>query len=260
MLLPQLAARIGLNEAIVLQQIHFWVKNAERRRDQRHLHDGHWWVWNNYDEWQRDNFPFWHVGTIRRTMYSLTRPAEGPPLVICAQPRGQDRTIWYRVNYDHPALCPSAQVAHIQVEVACAQDEHLQPRDLSSCNRAIRADASSYTETPTDIPPSPPEGGTNGSAKDNGNGTPHPTRSEVRVSVANGHKPRRRQGRDLDEDERGRLPETWPPDPRRQAELEALADLDGTPKQPAPARPLDPTFRQDWRQRLGVPGGKGEAP
>lgn len=51
LLFPSLAQLIGLNEAIVLQQVHFWMcVNWENEKDksgyQTHLHDGRWWVYN----------------------------------------------------------------------------------------------------------------------------------------------------------------------------------------------------------------------
>ena len=50
--LPSLAKEIGLNEAIMLQQIHFWISKR------KHLKGGKHWVYNTYDGWA-DQFPFW---------------------------------------------------------------------------------------------------------------------------------------------------------------------------------------------------------
>ena len=71
-ILPKLAVLIGLNEAIVLQQIHYWLR--EKRDDpERYAASfalGEWWVYNTLDAWQKQ-FPFWSVMTIRRTLESL---------------------------------------------------------------------------------------------------------------------------------------------------------------------------------------------
>lgn len=58
---PILARNIGLNEAIVLQQMHYWL----------HLNnDNQQGVCSTYEQWQKQ-FPFWSIDTIRRTLVSL---------------------------------------------------------------------------------------------------------------------------------------------------------------------------------------------
>ncbi len=64
--LPSLAARVGLNEAIVLQQLHYWLGKSKNVRDDRR------WVYNSIEDW-REQFPFWSGSTIRRTFTSLAR-------------------------------------------------------------------------------------------------------------------------------------------------------------------------------------------
>lgn len=58
--LPSLAVKIGLNEAIALQQVYF------RTRDKK---GG--WCYDSYEAWQKEHFPFWSVMTIRRVFKSL---------------------------------------------------------------------------------------------------------------------------------------------------------------------------------------------
>ena len=92
--LPQLACAVGLNEAIVLQQLHYWLVEGGTE------YEGRRWVYNSYEQWQVDNFPFWSVPTIRRIFASLER--EG--LVnsrIEYDPRFQgSRRKWYTIDYD----------------------------------------------------------------------------------------------------------------------------------------------------------------
>ncbi len=61
-ILPQLALAIGLNESIVVQQLHYWLEKSEN------VHDGYKWVYNTYADWQQQ-FPFWSESTIRRIDY-----------------------------------------------------------------------------------------------------------------------------------------------------------------------------------------------
>ena len=57
--LPKLAVAIGLNEAIFLQQVHYWLQ-----KNTKHVRNGKIWCYNAYKDWKRDNFPFWSESTI----------------------------------------------------------------------------------------------------------------------------------------------------------------------------------------------------
>ena len=50
--LPSLAKKIGLNEAIVLQQLHYWLDPKRNKNLHENLH----WVYNTYEQWQKQ-FP-----------------------------------------------------------------------------------------------------------------------------------------------------------------------------------------------------------
>lgn len=63
--LPGLAAKIGLNEAILLQQLH-WKSRADRAEVQ----DGRRWVRTTVDALQLE-FPFWSKSTVERTLKAL---------------------------------------------------------------------------------------------------------------------------------------------------------------------------------------------
>jgi hypothetical protein len=95
LVLPRLAAEIGLNEAIALNQLHFWTTRRKGRSD-----DG--WIYNTLASW-REQFPFWSEDTIKRTWASLRKLG----LVEVQQRRGSDRTNSYRVVYD---AIPSVQM------------------------------------------------------------------------------------------------------------------------------------------------------
>lgn len=65
MVLPSLAKAVGLNEAIMLQQVHYWLKHAKTK------HDGKVWFYKTFEEWQEQDFSFWSVRTIKRIAMSL---------------------------------------------------------------------------------------------------------------------------------------------------------------------------------------------
>ena len=95
---PKLAKLIGLNEAIVLQQIHYWLMNVEEKKAKDHYRDGKWWVYNTVSEW-REQFSWWSEKTISRTLTSLKNMG-----IIIATDQynkfGFDRTLWYTIDYN----------------------------------------------------------------------------------------------------------------------------------------------------------------
>ena|GEM_PF-987094 len=94
-IIPELAAKIGLNGAIVVQQIHYWVE-INRKADKNHF-DGHYWTYNTFEGWA-EQFPFWSIKTIKRTMADL----ENSGLVATGNfnKLKMDHTKWYRLRYD----------------------------------------------------------------------------------------------------------------------------------------------------------------
>lgn len=99
--LPKLATKIGLNEAIVLQQVHYWIEIERKTKDaevmQKHFHNGRWYVYNTYEQWH-EQFPFWSISTLKRIISSL----EKRKLLISDNFNkfGYDRTKWYTIDYE----------------------------------------------------------------------------------------------------------------------------------------------------------------
>jgi hypothetical protein len=92
MVLPTLAVAIGLNEAIVLQQVHFWLTVSKNVRN------GRTWVWKTLGEWQAE-FPFWSEPTIRRAISTLEELGVLESTDLWNN-KGSDRTKWYSINYE----------------------------------------------------------------------------------------------------------------------------------------------------------------
>ncbi|MDQ0221345.1 replication protein [Peribacillus cavernae] len=90
-LLPSLAVKIGLNEAIVLQQIHYWLSSSS------HVIEGRRWVYNTYKDWNKQ-LPFWSESTIKRTIMAL----EDLGYLISANfnRSKMDKTKWYTIDYE----------------------------------------------------------------------------------------------------------------------------------------------------------------
>ncbi|MEG0241679.1 MAG: hypothetical protein RR726_04480 [Pseudomonas sp.] len=94
---PQLAERIGLNEAIVLQQLKYWLNETESGVD----HDGRRWVYNTVEQWQKQ-FPFWSQETVKRALSSLQK--QGLVLVEKLAKAQHDHTNHYAINYQSDVL------------------------------------------------------------------------------------------------------------------------------------------------------------
>ena len=94
--LPSLAVKIGLNEAIILQQIHYWLQRSNNVRD------GYRWVYNSYPEWYKQ-MPIWKSETTMRTAF---KNLEKQGLLITANYNKAkfDKTKWYRINYEKLSL------------------------------------------------------------------------------------------------------------------------------------------------------------
>jgi hypothetical protein len=89
--LPTLATSLGLHEAIVLQQLHYWLQKPSAQK-----RDGRPWVYNSYKDWQQQ-FPFWSLATIKRTFSHLERQ----DIVVSHQygEKAYNRRKWYTINY-----------------------------------------------------------------------------------------------------------------------------------------------------------------
>ena len=96
--LPSLAEAIGLQEAVVLQQVHYWIQsNKESKPKETHFHEGRWWTYNSAKEWQ-ENFSWWSESTVRKYLARLRE--KGLLLTGHHSKDKRDRTLWYTIDYD----------------------------------------------------------------------------------------------------------------------------------------------------------------
>lgn len=96
LILPKLATAIGLNEAIILQQVHYWTASVNKKADKNYV-NGYYWTYNTYEDWQ-DQFTFWSRNTIIRAIDSLRKKKL---LVVENHNKLKaDKTLWYRINYE----------------------------------------------------------------------------------------------------------------------------------------------------------------
>jgi hypothetical protein len=91
-IIPSLAVEIGLNEAIFIQQLHYWI--ARSKTDAL----GCKWVYNTAAEW-KTQFPFWSENTIRRTIESLREKKLISTVKLNANKH--DHTLYFTICYDN---------------------------------------------------------------------------------------------------------------------------------------------------------------
>ncbi len=95
-----LAQKIGLNEAIVIQQLHYWI--MQNKRQNKNFYDGRYWTFNSFENWHKDTFYFWSEKTVKRIFKKLE--IENMIYVGNYNKKGYDRTKWYSINYEILAL------------------------------------------------------------------------------------------------------------------------------------------------------------
>lgn len=90
-----MAVILGLNEALILQQVHYWLES--NKKNGRNFHEGRYWTYNTIDEWHEE-FPFWSNSAIKRTFKKLRDM--NLLIVNNFNTYQMDRTLWYTINYE----------------------------------------------------------------------------------------------------------------------------------------------------------------
>jgi|GEM_PF-6616565 len=95
---PSLAKALGINGAVLLQQIHYWLLDIANDAKPDRFIDGHWWVYNSYREWCKQ-LPWMSIKTMQRTAKLL----EEKGLIVTGNfnKANMDRTFWYTIDYAH---------------------------------------------------------------------------------------------------------------------------------------------------------------
>jgi len=94
---PDLAFSIGLNEAIALQQVNYWLKETTSGLER----DGVRWIYNTNEQWL-EQFPFWSESTLKRTFTRLKNL--GVLKVEQLNKSQRDMTNYYTINYESELL------------------------------------------------------------------------------------------------------------------------------------------------------------
>lgn len=107
LVLPHLAAKIGLDEAIILQQIQYWL-NKECGK----VIDGVRWIYNRLDDWL-EQFPWMSKWRLRKAMINLR--AKGILEFAQHEKKQWQRRGWYTINPEalHTSMCESTNLREL---------------------------------------------------------------------------------------------------------------------------------------------------
>lgn len=89
----EIAQEYGVNAAVILQHIAFWIKTNEA--NERNYHDGYYWTYNSLKAFQR-LFPYMSERQINTALKKLI--AEGVIITGNYNEIRYDRTLWYALS------------------------------------------------------------------------------------------------------------------------------------------------------------------
>ncbi|HDV4123955.1 TPA: conjugal transfer protein [Enterococcus faecalis] len=89
-----LARALGLNEALILQQLNYWLEI--NKKSGNNYYEGRYWTYNSIRAWQEKDFDYMSIDTVKRTFAKLEK--EGYLLVGHFNKDPRDKTKWYTIN------------------------------------------------------------------------------------------------------------------------------------------------------------------
>lgn len=100
-----IAQELGVNAAIVINNLQFWIKKNEANG--KHLHDGRYWTFNSNRAW-KELFPFWTENQIRKILDDLVTK----DIIIKGNYNElkYDRTLWYAFSDNGNSICEKTQM------------------------------------------------------------------------------------------------------------------------------------------------------
>lgn len=142
---PELAKRIGLNEAIVLQQMNYWLNETESGVE----HEGRRWIYNTHEQWV-EQFPFWSQDTVKRAITSLKK--QGVLRVEKLNRAKCDHTNFYAINYDAAALIDECNMPSSNSgNLPSSEGENMPPPKSANCTDLTENTTETTSESTSDI-------------------------------------------------------------------------------------------------------------
>lgn len=144
---PDLAYSIGLNEAIALQQINYWLQETKSGMER----DGVRWIYNTTEQWL-EQFPFWSESTLKRTFTRLK--TLGVLKIEQLNKSQRDMTNFYTINYESELLdeVKVTESKRSKCAVPAGQNDTMEEVKVTRSIRSKRTDVirSKCTDDPTE--------------------------------------------------------------------------------------------------------------
>ena len=168
-----LAREIGLNEALILQQINYWIEI--NKKSGNNFYDGRYWTYNSIRAWQEKDFDYMSFDTVKRTFAKLEKA--GFLLVGNYNKDPRDKTKWYTINtekleelyaeIDNKKKKEELQALEKAVPNALGQNAPMEKCKIHQCTSADCTDATEQNLPMQNgnMPQPLPENTTNNSSK-----------------------------------------------------------------------------------------------
>lgn len=130
--IPELAVRLGLNEALLLQQVQYWLSETTSGVE----HDGRRWIYNTIEEW-RVQFPYFSESTIKRGFNNLKKL--GVLNIEQINKHTHDRTNYYSINYEHALLVDEVKMTSSNRSTEATRTGQNDPIDKRKMNHSNSA-------------------------------------------------------------------------------------------------------------------------
>lgn len=133
-------ANFGLDNAVFLDTIAYWIKKNAANKQQHNFQDGRYWTYNTQAAFQK-MFPGWSRETIRRIIRNCVK--HGLLIVDNFNTKGYDRTSWFSLT--DKAL----EYYHSLSLIMKEQPDNPDSASLVGSNQSIGGIPPSYTKTTT---------------------------------------------------------------------------------------------------------------
>ncbi|AFA50246.1 hypothetical protein [Acetobacterium woodii] len=133
------AEKLGVNAAIVVQNLQFWIKKNEA--NDKHFHDGRYWTFNSIKAW-KELFPFWSDRQIRKILDDLIE--KGIIIKGNFNELKYDRTLWYAFTDYGISILHNCQMK--VTGLSNRSDRNVEP--IPDINTDINTDVNTDRESP----------------------------------------------------------------------------------------------------------------
>ncbi|NBI07070.1 hypothetical protein [Senegalia massiliensis] len=130
-----LAKIIGLNESIVIQQIHYWIEINKSKNI--NFYEDKYWTYNTMIQWQEE-FPFWSIETVKRTLKKVRD--KNLLLIGNFNKLKIGRTLWYTINYSElEKIMENSKKTQPIPEISTEINKNINNKSISQSNNIVNS-------------------------------------------------------------------------------------------------------------------------